>query len=184
MRGMKFKDSGEWVRLVQRLWVIWGHCCLRVAACPCLPNGPITQLSPYLTQNHCTSLLRFEIKVANIFSSSKCIEKSRFSDDEIHCKGHRPSQFIWESAVCDGRIDCMDRSDEDGCSRSNYEAHDNLLVKTLLDSLIANLYIHPFQPIFKPLRRQPNITETDLRQSIPDSGEVPERSDCGEKVQT
>ena len=80
----------------------------------------------------------------------------------------------------------MDRSDEDGCSRSNYEADDNLLVKTLLDSLIVNLYIHPFQPIFKPLRRQPkiNITETDFGQSIPVSGEVPEQSDCGEKVQT
>ena len=35
---------------VQRLWVIWGHCCPRVAAAPSLPNGPITQLSPYLTR--------------------------------------------------------------------------------------------------------------------------------------
>ena len=38
---------------IQRLWVIWGQCCLRVAADPCLPNGPITQLSPYLTWNPC-----------------------------------------------------------------------------------------------------------------------------------
>ena len=30
------------------LWVIWGQCCPRVAAGLCLPNGPITQLSPYL----------------------------------------------------------------------------------------------------------------------------------------
>ena len=32
------------------LWVIWGHCCPRVAAAPSLPNGPITQLSPYFTR--------------------------------------------------------------------------------------------------------------------------------------
>ena len=40
--------SGE---CLQRLWVVWGQCCLRVATGPCLPNGPITQLSPYLTRN-------------------------------------------------------------------------------------------------------------------------------------
>ena len=28
-------------------------CCLRVAAGPCLPNGPITQLGPYFTRNPC-----------------------------------------------------------------------------------------------------------------------------------
>ena len=39
---------------LQRLRVIWGHCCLRVAAGPCLPNGTITQLSPYFTRNPCT----------------------------------------------------------------------------------------------------------------------------------
>ena len=33
----------------------WGQCCLRVAASPCLPNSPITQLSPYFTQNPCIS---------------------------------------------------------------------------------------------------------------------------------
>ena len=42
-----------------RLWVIWGHCCLRVAAGPCLPNGPITQLSPYFTRNPCTEWFHF-----------------------------------------------------------------------------------------------------------------------------
>ena len=35
---------------IQRLLVIWGQCCPRVAAAPSLPNGPITQLSPYFTQ--------------------------------------------------------------------------------------------------------------------------------------
>ena len=55
-----------WILLSQRfswfiskiwtLWVIWGQCCLRLAAGPGLPNGPITQLSPYLTQNPCTGL--------------------------------------------------------------------------------------------------------------------------------
>ena len=39
---------------LQRLRVIWGQCCQRVAAGPCLSNGSITQLSPYLTQNPCT----------------------------------------------------------------------------------------------------------------------------------
>ena len=36
---------------VPGLRVIWGQCCPRVAAAPSLPNGPITQLSPYLTRN-------------------------------------------------------------------------------------------------------------------------------------
>ena len=36
--------------VVQRLWVIWGQCCPRVAAVPSLPNGQITQLSPYFSQ--------------------------------------------------------------------------------------------------------------------------------------
>ena len=36
---------------LQHLRVIWGQCCLRVAAGPCLPNGQITQLSPYFTRN-------------------------------------------------------------------------------------------------------------------------------------
>ena len=55
-------DSYKWGQLlplvtptnIQRLWVIWGQCCLRAAAGHGLPNGSITQLSPYLTRNPCT----------------------------------------------------------------------------------------------------------------------------------
>ena len=36
--------------LLPDLWVIWGQCCPRVAAALNLPNGPITQLSPYFTR--------------------------------------------------------------------------------------------------------------------------------------
>ena len=44
--------SHKWMGTpVQHLRVIWGHCCLTAAVGPCLPNGPITQLSPYLTRN-------------------------------------------------------------------------------------------------------------------------------------
>ena len=39
---------------IQRLLVIWGQCCLRVGAGPCLPNGPNMHFSPYLTWNPCT----------------------------------------------------------------------------------------------------------------------------------
>ena len=64
--GFGWGDVCEWylqrersfIVNVQRLWVIWGQCCLRVAASPCLPNSPITQLSPYLTQNPCTETKR------------------------------------------------------------------------------------------------------------------------------
>ena len=44
---------------VQRLWVIWGQCCPRVAAAPSLPNGPITQFkfSPYFTRKPGISVL-------------------------------------------------------------------------------------------------------------------------------
>ena len=38
---------------LQRLWVIRGQCCLRVAAGPCLPNSQITQFNPYFTRNPC-----------------------------------------------------------------------------------------------------------------------------------
>ena len=40
--------------LVPGLSVIWGQCCLRVAARPCLSNCQIIQLSPYLTRNPCS----------------------------------------------------------------------------------------------------------------------------------
>ena len=39
---------------IQRLRVIWGQCCLREAAGPCLLNVPITQLGLYVTRNSCT----------------------------------------------------------------------------------------------------------------------------------
>ena len=43
-----------WLSFVQHChlpghWVIWGQCCLRLAAAPGLPNGPIMQLSSYFT---------------------------------------------------------------------------------------------------------------------------------------
>ena len=40
---------------VQRFWVMGGQCCPILAAGPCLPNGPISQLSPHLTRNPCTA---------------------------------------------------------------------------------------------------------------------------------
>ena len=57
-----------------------------------------------------------------------------FLDDEIHCKGHRPSQFIWQGALCDGLLDCIDRSDEAGCNDDNSTNDEdfNLLVKLKL----------------------------------------------------
>ena len=58
-RALTDIDSLE--RDVQRLWVIWGHCSLRVAAGPCLPNGPITQLSPYFTQEPGIEKKKFEM---------------------------------------------------------------------------------------------------------------------------
>ena len=53
-------SSRFWQNRLSGIWVKWGQCCPRVTASPCLPNGPITQLSPYLTQNpgtfaHCHS---------------------------------------------------------------------------------------------------------------------------------
>ena len=44
-----FHSSVEWALIITSipgLRVIWGQCCPRVAAGPCLPNGPITQLRP------------------------------------------------------------------------------------------------------------------------------------------
>ena len=43
-------DTPLLLQHIQRLWVIWGQCCPGVAAAPSLPNGPITQLSPYFTR--------------------------------------------------------------------------------------------------------------------------------------
>ena len=39
--------------------------------------------------------------------------------DLVHCRGHRPSQFISRSSVCDGKIDCIDRSDESDCDATS-----------------------------------------------------------------
>ena len=47
---------GLWVISLLGFWVIWWQCCLRVAAGPCLPNGPIAHFSPYLTQKNGKSL--------------------------------------------------------------------------------------------------------------------------------
>ena len=85
--------------------------------------------------NDLGELNSFHSLTSHIFKKDYCQAKCRdnkivfLSDGEVHCKGHRPSQFIWESAVCDGRIDCIDRSDEDGCHGTNHELDDNLLVK-------------------------------------------------------
>ena len=49
----ELSERAKLQNLIQRLCVIWGQCCLRVGASPCLPNSPITQLSPYLTRNPC-----------------------------------------------------------------------------------------------------------------------------------
>ena len=49
--------------VLQRLQVIWGQCCLRVASSPCLPNGPIMQLSTYLTRNPCIKVYRRNQKI-------------------------------------------------------------------------------------------------------------------------
>ena len=38
---------------------------------------------------------------------------------EIHCRGHRPSQFIADYQICNGVYDCVDRSDESGCNNDN-----------------------------------------------------------------
>ena len=56
-------SSNHWARhpptsLIPGLRVIWGQCCPGVAAGPCLPNGPITQLRPYLTRKPRTSRKR------------------------------------------------------------------------------------------------------------------------------
>ena len=39
--------------------------------------------------------------------------------DLVHCRGHRPSQFIPRSSVCDGKINCNDRSDESDCDATS-----------------------------------------------------------------
>ena len=67
---------------IQRLWVIWGQCYPRVAAAPSLPNGLITQLSPYFTRkpgtttadsHNVTSSLRAKIRceALHVFGSGR-----------------------------------------------------------------------------------------------------------------
>ena len=57
-----------------------------------------------------------------------------FLGDEIHCKGHRPSQFIWQGALCDGHLDCIDRSDEAGCDDENSSDAEDFDLLVILSS--------------------------------------------------
>ena len=60
LNGAKERSRFTYMTSAQREEVWKGRlgefytCCLRVAAGPSLPNGPITQLTPHLTQNPCT----------------------------------------------------------------------------------------------------------------------------------
>ena len=44
---------------------------------------------------------------------------SNIDPNFVHCQGHRPSQFIPRSSVCDGKINCNDRSDESDCDATS-----------------------------------------------------------------
>ena len=68
-------SSHLWICIIitQCLWVIWGQCCPRVAAAPSLPNGPITQLSPYFAQKPGKSS-----SVGNIIGSPPSLPPSLF----------------------------------------------------------------------------------------------------------
>ena len=59
-----------WTMILPGLWVIWGQCCPRVAAVLSLPNGPITQLSPYFTRNPCTWQNEMYNGFCNLFSKN------------------------------------------------------------------------------------------------------------------
>ena len=80
---------------IQRLWVIWGQCCPRVVAAPSLPNGPITQLSPYLTRKpgtRCLYLPSYHFNLVGICifcrrvdtSGSSPLSRSGMHHDLIH----------------------------------------------------------------------------------------------------
>ena len=46
--------------------------------------------------------------------------KYSFSN-QIHCRGHHPSQLIGDHQICNGVYDCLDRSDETRCLDGNGE---------------------------------------------------------------
>ena len=72
-QGKESQKKNEWkspLLILQRFRVIWGQRCPRVSAGPCLSDGPITQLSPYYTQNPCSTHLRTNVPLttSNTFS--------------------------------------------------------------------------------------------------------------------
>ena len=73
------KFSVFWTLLPMSLSCCHIHteCCLTVAAGPCLPNGPITHLSPYFTRNPCTAFQYHRLSVNVIYGSSPAHLKMR-----------------------------------------------------------------------------------------------------------
>ena len=80
----------------------------------------------------------------------------------VHCKGHRPSQYIKSKEFCDNIYNCIDRSDESNCTqRSNIQSG------------------------FQKVRKTPKLTSSQLRLirsgGLGPGGELPTEG-CGPPV--
>ena len=107
--------------------------CEEIPSCPNLNN---TQICDGFA-NNCNN---------NNDESQKLCEKYSWTDlkcpieGQIRCKGHRPGQCLETFEICDGKYDCIDRSDEDGCF---YKTNQTLITSTISTTTIISSETSP-----------------------------------------
>lgn len=94
------------------------------------PNGNQTCVSNYLCSIYGISTPEHDIEVQKcpyILTNYKdtcerpdSLKETKCKLPKVACTGHR-RQCIDKSGICDGVLDCMDRSDESGCKKVSYD---------------------------------------------------------------
>jgi len=65
------------------------------------------------------------------------------------CSGHRKGQCIYDDEICNGQLDCLDRSDESNCTHRENE--DKAETSALPEFNRCKLMVHKYEGMVIPL---------------------------------